>query len=249
MENTKFAEYAAARDPRVRDELIREYLGFAHGLSHRYARRGEPVEDLEQVAALALLKAVERFDPERGVKFTTFAAPTIIGELKRHFRDKGWAVQVPRRLQELYLELGKTAARLAQELGRSPTVTELAQVVGASEEDVLEAMELGQTAYQGASLNQPTGDDESSTVADRLVAGENTVEEASTKASLRTLLNVLPERERTILYLRYFEDMTQSDIAEQVGLSQMHVSRLIRQSLNDLRRIARGGDPDTDDGD
>ncbi|HLG01839.1 MAG TPA: SigB/SigF/SigG family RNA polymerase sigma factor [Acidimicrobiia bacterium] len=247
MVESQLTLYARTRDPAVRDEIVKEYLGFAHGLSHRYARRGEPVEDLEQVAAMALVKAVDRFDPERGVKFTTFAAPTIIGELKRHFRDKGWAVQVPRRLQELYLELGKTAGRLSQELGRSPTVAELAGVVGASEEDVLEAMELGQTAYQGASLSQPTGDGEGTTIADRLVANDNPVEEASTNASLRSLLNRLPERERTILYLRYFEDMTQSDIADRVGLSQMHVSRLIRQSLTEMRRAARGGDPDSDD--
>lgn len=239
MAEERFFVFARTRQPALRDELVGEYLPFAYGLAHRYARRGEPVEDLEQVAALALVKALDRFDPDRGVKFTTFAAPTIIGELKRHFRDKGWAVQVPRRLQELYLELGKTAARLSQELGRSPTVSELAAVVGATEENVLEAMELGQTAYQGTSLDQPASDDETATIGERLTADSNTVEEASTRTSLRNLLGCLPDRERTILYLRFFEDMTQSDIAEQVGLSQMHVSRLIRQSLDELRSLAR----------
>lgn len=240
MADARFAEFARTQDPSLRDAIIEEFLPFARGLAHRYARRGEAMEDLEQVAAMALVKALDRFDPERGVKFTTFAAPTIIGELKRHFRDKGWAVQVPRRLQELYLELGKTASRLSQELGRSPTIQELAATVSAGEEEVLEAMELGQTAYQGASLDRPTGgDDDTATVADRLVAEDDTLEEASVRASLRALLDRLPERERHILYLRFFEDRTQSDIADEVGLSQMHVSRLIRQSLSELRSIAR----------
>jgi len=232
-----FDRYARTGDAAARDAIVSEYLAFARGLARRYSRRGEALEDLEQVAALALVKALDRFDPGRGVRFTSFAAPTIIGELKRHFRDKGWAVQVPRRLQELYLEVGKAAPALAQELGRSPTIGELADHVGANAEDVVEAMELGRTAYQGTSLDRPAGDDpDGGTIADGLAASNDTLAEASTRASLHGLLERLPERERHIIYLRFFEERTQADIAEEIGVSQMHVSRLIRQSLAQLRK-------------
>lgn len=226
-----------------RDVLVEEHLGFAHALARRYTRRGIALDDLEQVAAMALVKAADRYDPDRGVKFTSFAAPTIIGELKRHFRDKGWAVQVPRRLQELSLEVGKLSAELNQALGRAPTVTELAEMVGTDEEEVLEALELSGVAYKGASLDQPVGggDDETLTLADQLQAGDIPESAATTRATLRALLETLPGRERRILELRFFEDMTQSEIADDVGLSQMHVSRLIRQSLDQLRLR---GDPD-----
>ncbi|HVM40315.1 MAG TPA: SigB/SigF/SigG family RNA polymerase sigma factor [Acidimicrobiia bacterium] len=243
MTDQEFTEYSETGDKAVRDRLIEEHVSFARRLAHRYARRGEPIEDLEQVASLALVKAVERFDPERGVKFTTFAASTIIGELKRHFRDRGWAVQVPRRVQETYLELGQTVGRLSQELGRSPTITELAETMGCTEEDVLEAMEVGRTAYQGVSLDEPVSDGEGETRrAELLGAVDPEVTMAPERASLRALLSTLPERERKILYLRFFEERTQAEIAEEVGVSQMHVSRLIRQSIDQLRAIAGGGD-------
>lgn len=242
MSDERFGAYARSRDGGLRDQLVGEYLAFAHGLARRYARRGEAIEDLEQVAAFALVKALERFDPGRGVKFTTFATPTIVGELKRHFRDRGWAVQVPRRLQELYLELGKAVASLSQEFGRSPTVPELAAAVGAGEEDVIEAMELGRGAYQGASLHQPAGENDATTIEERLRSTDDTLEEATTRASLDSLLRKLGERERQILTLRFFKDMTQSEIAEKVGLSQMHVSRLIRQSIERLQELAEGDD-------
>lgn len=246
-EDERFERYASG-DLRARDSIVEEFLPFAHGLARRYARRGVPVEDLEQVAAMALVKAIDRFDPERGVKFTTFAAPTIIGELKRHFRDHGWTVQVPRRLQELYLELGKTASRLSQELGRSPTVQELAETVGAHEDEVLEAWELGRSAYQGTSLDRPTGEDDDETrLSDRLGGADAEIEASQARASLRQLLRHLPERERHIVYLRFFEDLTQSEIAERVGISQMHVSRLIRQSLDELRRASDRRAADVDE--
>lgn len=227
-----------------RDVLVEEHVGFAHALARRYTRRGIALEDLEQVAAMALVKAADRYDPERGVKFTSFAAPTIIGELKRHFRDKGWAVQVPRRLQELSLELGKLSAELNQALGRAPTVTELADEVGTDEEDVIEALELSGVAYKGASLDQPVGnaDDQTLTLADQLEAGDEPESAATARATLRTLLATLPARERRILELRFFHDKTQSEIADEVGLSQMHVSRLIRQSLDQLRGRADADD-------
>lgn len=239
---------ASSGGAQSRDVLVEEHLGFAHALARRYTRRGIALEDLEQVAAMALVKAADRYDPDRGVKFTSFAAPTIIGELKRHFRDKGWAVQVPRRLQELSLEVGKLSAELNQNLGRAPTVTELAEEVGTDEEEVLEALELSGVAYKGASLDQPVGggDDETLTLADQLQAGDTPEAAATARATLRALLTTLPARERRILELRFFDDMTQSEIAGDVGLSQMHVSRLIRQSLEKLRQRGDTGDERTD---
>lgn len=241
MTDIGFRDYARTRDPGLRAALVEEYLPFARGLARRYARRGESLDDLEQVAAFGLVKAVERFDPERGIRFTSFAAPTIIGELKRHFRDRGWSVQVPRRLQELSLELGKLSSDLAQELGRSPTVSELAARVGADDEEVLEAMELGRTAYQSVSIDEPAGEQDTATLADRLAASEDAGETASNRASLARLLDCLPDRERRILHLRFFEDRTQSEIAEEIGISQMHVSRLIARSLDQLREISGRG--------
>src|ERR1700681_608749 len=154
----KFTRFAETRDNRLRDELVEAPLGLAEYLARRFANRGEPLDDLVQVASLGLLKAVDRFDPERGVEFSTYATHTVVGELKRHFRDKGWAVRAPRRMQELYLRLGKVVAFLGQELGRSPTIAELAAETGVSEEEVLEALEAGQ-AYRFPSLDAPAGSD------------------------------------------------------------------------------------------
>lgn len=239
-----FVEYARTRDASVRDRLIEEHLSFARRLAYRYARRGEAVEDLEQVASLALVKAVDRFDPERGVKFTTFAASTVIGELKRHFRDRGWAVQVPRRVQETYLELTQTLSRLAQEQGRSPTIAELAEAMDMDAEAVVEAMEVGRTAYQGVSLDEPVSDGDTETSRAELIGSDDPdLTFAAERTSLRSLLARLPVRERRILYLRFFEERTQAEIAEEVGVSQMHVSRLLRQSMDQLRRYARDVGP------
>ena len=234
----KFAEFAKTGDVGLRDELVGAHLGLAEYLARRFANRGEPLDDLVQVASLGLLKAVGRFDPERGVEFSTYATHTIVGELKRHFRDKGWAIRAPRRMQELYLRLGKVVATLGQELGRSPTIAELAAEVEVSEEEVLEALEAGQ-AYRFASLDAPVaGDGETETLASRLGSDDSGMEDAERRATLSPLLHQLPERERLILHLRFFDGLTQSEIASRLGISQMHVSRLLARSVAQLRASA-----------
>jgi RNA polymerase sigma-B factor len=235
----KFADYAATRDAVLRDELIAAHLGLAEYLARRFANRGEPLDDLIQVASVGLLKAVDRFDPDRGLEFSTYATPTIVGELKRHFRDKGWAVRVPRRVQELHLRLAKVVNTLGQELGRSPTITEIARYAEVSEEEVLEAIEAGH-AYRFASLDAPTGggDEDASTLASQLGEEDPSMEDIEHRVALSPLLAKLPPRERTILHLRFFEGMTQSEIASRLGISQMHVSRLLARSLAQLREQA-----------
>jgi RNA polymerase sigma-B factor len=228
----KLVEFARTRGDELRDELVEAHLGLAHQLARRYANRGEPYDDLVQVASIALIKSVDRFDPERGVEFSTFAARTIIGELKRHFRDKGWAVRAPRRIQELYLELGHITGTLSQELGRSPTVAEMAQATGSSEEAVLEALEAGQ-GYRNASIDAPDRQDE--TISDRLGEQDEHFEGVDDRTLLAPVLAKLPVRERAILQLRFVDGLTQSEIAQRVGISQMHVSRLLATSLKRLR--------------
>lgn len=233
----QFVEYARTRDQSLRDHLVASHLALAEYLARRFANRGEPLDDLVQVASLALLKAVERFDPDRGLEFSTFATPTIVGELKRHFRDKGWAVRVPRRVQELHLLLATVVSSLSQELGRSPTIQEIAQEAGASEEEVLEAMEAGR-AYRLASIDAPRGsddDDEGTGLAARLSEDDESIEHVETRMELSPLLASLPRREQLILHLRFFEGLTQSEIAERLGISQVHVSRLLARSLQQLR--------------
>lgn len=233
----RFVELAATRDPALRDELVAAHLGLAHQLARRFANRGEPYDDLVQVASMAIVKSVDRFDPDRGVEFSTFATRTTVGELKRHFRDRGWAVRAPRRIQELYLELGQVVGTLSQELGRSPTVAELAEATGAGEEAVLEAMEAGQ-GYRNASIDVPDRQDE--TLASRLGSEDTTYSAVDDRALLAPALEKLAPRERTILRLRFFEGLTQSEIASRVGVSQMHVSRLLAASLERLRRDLAG---------
>lgn len=229
----KFAEFAATRDPRLRDELVTAHLGLAHQLARRFANRGETYDDLVQVASLAIVKSVDRFDPERGVEFSTFATRTVIGELKRHFRDRGWAVRAPRRIQELYLELGQTIGTLSQELGRSPTVPELAASVGATEEAVLEALEAGQ-GYRTSSIDVPDRQEE--TLANRLGSEDSKYAGVDDRSVLAPALAKLPAREQAILRLRFVDGLTQSEIASRIGVSQMHVSRLLAASLEKLRR-------------
>jgi RNA polymerase sigma-B factor len=234
-----FVEYAATRDPAVRDELVAAHLGLAEYLARRFANRGEPLDDLIQVASFGLLKAVDRFDPDRGVEFSTYATHTIVGEIKRHFRDKGWAIRAPRRMQELYLRLGKVVGTLGQELGRSPTIAELAEEVAVSEEEVLEALEAG-AAYRFASLDSPVGgEDEGQTLGSKLGEEDAHFADAEHRATLFPLLAQLPPREQRIIRLRFFDGLTQSEIASRLGISQMHVSRLLARSVAQLRAAAR----------
>jgi RNA polymerase sigma-B factor len=231
-----FTEYVATKDPAVRDQLVEAHLGLAEYLARRFNNRGEPLDDLVQVASVGLVKAVDRFDPERNVEFSTYATHTIVGELKRYFRDKGWAVRAPRRMQELYLRLSKVISSLSQELGRSPTVEELAAEAEVSTEEVLEALEAGQ-AYRFASLDAPApgAEEEGESVGSRFGADDPHMIDADNRASLSPLLSRLPEREQLILHMRFFEGLTQSEIATRLEISQMHVSRLLARSLAQLR--------------
>lgn len=218
----------------LRNRLVRMHLPLVEHLARRFRNRGEPLDDLTQVATIGLIKSVDRFDPERGVEFSTYATPTVVGEIKRHFRDKGWAVRVPRRLQELRLSLTTATAELSQQHGRSPTVHELAERLGISEEEVLEGLESA-NAYSTLSLDVPDTDDESPAVADTLGAEDEALEGVEYRESLKPLLEDLPPREKRILLLRFFGNMTQSQIAQEVGISQMHVSRLLARTLASLR--------------
>jgi RNA polymerase sigma-B factor len=237
---TLFAELAALpesdpRRQRVRDELVEMHLPLVEYLARRFRNRGEPLDDLVQVATIGLIKSVDRFDIERGVEFSTYATPTIVGEIKRHFRDKGWAIRVPRRLQELKLSLTKATSELSQKNGRAPTVAELAQHLGLSEEEILEGLESA-NAYSAVSLDAPdAGDDDSPAVADSLGTTDDSLEGVEYRESLKPLLEKLPAREKKILLLRFFGNMTQSQIAAELGISQMHVSRLLARTLAQLR--------------
>jgi RNA polymerase sigma-B factor len=233
----KFAEFARTRDRGIRDELVTAHMGLAEYLARRFTNRGEPLDDLMQVASLGLLKAVDRFDPDRGLEFSTYATPTIVGELKRHFRDKGWAVRVPRRVQELHLRLGSVVSTLSQELGRSPTIPEIAHAAKVSEEEVVEAIEAGH-AYRFTSLDAPTGGEDESSLSNQLGVDDQNLIDSEHRVALSPLIARFPPRERMILHLRFFEGMTQSEIASRLGISQMHVSRLLARSLAQLREAS-----------
>ena len=236
-----FQQFAATRSPAVRDQLIEAHLGLAEYLARRFSNRGEPLDDLVQVASLGLVKAVERFDPGRGLEFTTFATPTIVGELKRHFRDKGWAVRVPRRVQELHLRVTGVIDDLQLELGRSPTVAEIAVRAGTSEDEVIEAVDAG-SAYRSASLDAGRSDDEESPgLLGQLGHIDPELARAERRAALTPLMAELPQREQLMLYLRFYQGKTQSEIAQRLGISQMHVSRLLSRSLERLRELSEVG--------
>lgn len=236
------ATRAQRGDRQAREALIGEHLPLARALARRYRRGTEPLDDLVQVASLGLIKAVDRFDPERGHSFSTFAQPTIVGELLRHFRDTGWGVHVARGTQELALRVRAAAERLEAETGASPTPRQLAEATGASLEAVVEA--LGALSNRTAlSLAAPTGghDDGGSeaTIADTLGATDAGYERAEARALLGSAVRCLPAREQRILRLRFVEDMTQSEIATAIGVSQMQISRLLRHSLERLAQITR----------
>lgn len=220
---------------RIRSTLVELHLPLVEYLARRFRNRGEWLDDLTQVATIGLIKSIDRFDPDRGVEFSTYATPTIVGEIKRHFRDKGWAIRVPRRLQELKLALTKAVSDLAQSEGRAPTVSELAGHLRMSEEDVLEGLESA-NAYSTVSLDAPdSGDEDAPAVAASLGMVDDALEGVEYRESLKPLLERLPPREKRILMLRFFGNMTQSQIAADLGISQMHVSRLLARTLADLR--------------
>jgi RNA polymerase sigma-B factor len=231
-----FAEYQRTGDRAIRNQLIERYRRLAEFLARRFTNRGEPLDDLRQVAFVGLLKAVERFDPSRGLQFSSFATPTINGELKRYFRDKGWAVHVPRRLQELHLQLDRTTADLNQELGRPPTPGEIAARAGVTVEDILEGMEAG-GMYRLAPLD--AGSDEHEGAGATVGERDAEIDAVDDRVVVERLLQALPERERHIVFLRFFEGRTQAEIADTVGISQMHVSRLLMKSLEALGDRAR----------
>ncbi|HEV3320198.1 MAG TPA: SigB/SigF/SigG family RNA polymerase sigma factor [Solirubrobacteraceae bacterium] len=229
---------AQAGDGRAREELVERYLPLARRLARRYQRSEEPLEDLMQVASLGLLKAVDRYDPSRDTAFSSFAVPTILGELRRHFRDRTWSVRVPRELQELALRVDKTASALSSQHGRAPTVGEIAAAMDCTEEQVLEALQAA-GAYRAGSLDaprSPAGEDSAGeSVADAIGVEEGGFERAEERATLRPMFAHITERERLVLTLRFVEDLTQAEIGERIGVSQMQVSRLIRHALARLR--------------
>jgi RNA polymerase sigma-B factor len=234
-------------DPAARDLLVERFLPLARQLARRYQHGGEQLDDLVQVASLGLLKAIDRFDPARETAFSSFAVPTILGELKRHFRDKGWAVRVPRDLQELAVRVDRVTDELGRDLGRAPSIVEIAEHIGTTAEQVLEAREAA-AAYRAVSLDRSRDDDEENDtgMAESLGIDDPGFGVAEDAATVERLMRVLSQREREVLRLRFAEDLTQSEIGERVGVSQMHVSRLIRHAVSQLRSAAEpdAGRPD-----
>ena len=225
----------------VRHAIITRCLPLAEHIARRFDRRGEPYDDLVQVASLGLVNAVDRFDVDHGSDFLAFAVPTIMGEVRRHFRDTGWAVRVPRRLKELHLAIGRATVTLSQRLEHSPTIGELAVELGVSEDDVAQGLQAG-SSYQALSVDaRLDGTDEGLTLADLLGDEDSDLTGVEEHEALRVLLEGLPDRERTVLLLRFFGNQTQSQIAERIGVSQMHVSRILSDTLAVLRERADFG--------
>jgi RNA polymerase sigma-B factor len=225
--------------PALRARAIEAWLPLARHLARRYAGRGEPVDDLAQVAVVGLIKSVDRYQADRGVDFGYFAIPTIVGEIKRHFRDRTWAIRVPRRLQELRLEITAANHALSHTLGRSPTVADIAVYLKTSEEEVLEGLE-GARAYSAASLSTPVGDDGETQLGDTIGGEDDGFALTELRLSLGPAVARLDAREQQIVTLRFYGNHTQSEIAEQIGISQMHVSRLLAKALTKLRREIAG---------
>jgi RNA polymerase sigma-B factor len=238
-ERLLLVRYHEFGDLAAREELVERFLPLARDLALRYTYADEPFDDLLQVASLGLIKAIDRFEPGRGTKFTSYAAPTILGELKRHFRDKGWSLHVPRDLQERTLAVSRATEVLSKELGRSPKVREVAQHLGCSVEKVLEAQEAA-ASYEAASLDAPAArdDGESASLVDMLGREDSSYELVEDRDAIASTWQALPEVERQVLQLRFMQDLTQREIGEQIGYSQMHVSRLLRRALTRLETAA-----------
>jgi RNA polymerase sigma-B factor len=234
-EHDLFIVYRDERDPEARRELVERFLPFARKLALRYSYTDEPIEDLVQVASVGLLGAIERYDPDRGAKFTSFAAPTILGELKRHFRDKGWALHVPRDLQERALALSRAGERLSHDLGRSPNLAELAEAIGCTMEQALEATEVAHS-YSPASLDAPVSreEDESAALVETIGTEDDGFALAESREVIADTWRALSELERQVVALRFVDGLTQREIGQRIGYSQMHVSRLLRRSLQQL---------------
>jgi RNA polymerase sigma-B factor len=239
-----FLRYRAG-DAQAREQLVERFLPLARQLARRYQRASEPLDDLLQVASMGLIKAIDRFDADREIAFSSYAVPTILGEIKRHFRDRTWAVRVPRDLQELTLKVDKVVGELSETLHRQPSVAEIGTAVGADEEEVLEALQAG-GAYRAISFEAPRGgdggDDEVATLADSIGFDEDGFDRAEERATLARLLASVTQREREVLRMRFEEDMTQAEIGAVIGVSQMQVSRVIRQALARLRNAAAADD-------
>jgi RNA polymerase sigma-B factor len=228
IEQERFRALRASDDPALRSQLIEDYLWIARHGARRFSGRGENNEDLLQVASLALVKAVDRFDPELNLRFATFAMPTIVGELRRHFRDRTWSMRVSRRLKDLHLELRNASEQLTHDLGHAPSVSELADALEITVEEVLEAMEAGAT-YRSASLDAgPVGSEGEPTVPG---VDHAELDATSDRVAVQASLNDLPQRDRRVVYLRFYLGMTQAEIAEEIGVSQVHVSRILRATL------------------
>ena len=226
----------------LRDRLVRGYLPVAQHIARRFSNRGEPLDDLVQVATVGLINAIDRVSPERGSDFFSFAVPSISGEVRRHFRDLGWSMRVPRRLKDLHVSIGAAASELSQSLGRAPKPTEIAERLGVPVSDVLEGLEASE-AYRSSSLDEMLSSEQGSATVGELVGeADSELDRVDFRQALRPVLSELAERERTIVLLRFFGNMTQTQIADRVGISQMHVSRLLAQTLDRMRKRL---DPET----
>jgi RNA polymerase sigma-B factor len=239
-----FAEHQRTHDPRVREALILAHMNLVRYLARKFANRGEPLEDLIQVGMIGLINAIDRFDPSRGIRFATYATPTIVGEIRRYFRDRGWAVKVPRRLQELNLAASKAVDRLTQKLDRTPTVSEVAEALEVTESQALEAMELGEL-YELPSLDGELGgesEESRSVLSDYVGQVDQEIERFERRARLAEALSALSPRERKIIELRFFDNLSQTQVAKRMNISQMHVSRLQQRALAKLREAVREQD-------
>ncbi|MFP5363385.1 MAG: SigB/SigF/SigG family RNA polymerase sigma factor [Thermoleophilia bacterium] len=236
-----FIRYHGGGDSQARDQLVERFLPLARQLARRYQRASEPLDDLMQVASLGLIKAIDRFDPEREIAFSSYAVPTILGEIKRYFRDRTWAVRVPRDLQELTLRVDRAIGELSEELRRQPSVKEIGAAIGVEQEEILEALQAG-GAYRAVSFDAPRagGDDDVATIGDSVGIAEEGFDRAEERATLQSLMSTVTPRERDVLRMRFEDDMTQAEIGDIIGVSQMQVSRIIRQAIARLRAAADG---------